>query len=97
MADKANSVRNLAQLQVANTSYATDHNGNYVNLKDQEGSGSITGRRFIDKEYIASLTGKPAEEVEKNPATATDYRITYSSRFSWDFKTPQRIEPPTAK
>jgi prepilin-type N-terminal cleavage/methylation domain-containing protein len=31
-ADKVNSIKNLSQLQLANASYAADHNGRYVSL-----------------------------------------------------------------
>ena len=149
MAAKAVSTSNLKQLQVANISYATDHNGYCVPLKDQQGTGPVTGRWFINLEYLAILTGKPVDQLEKNPAsaiplemldpkvvrarkpqydrvfcsygmnefglmgrdedsprshnlnhisnpersmvfaTATDYRITYNSRFKWDFENPK--------
>lgn len=149
MADKAGSVRNLSQLQIANMSYATDHNGDFVPLKEQQGNGPVTGRWFLNLEYLANLTGMPPEELERNKstaiplemldpkvvrarmplydrvytsygmndtavmattenaprshnlnqmsepsrsmafATATDYRVTYNSRFSWDFENPK--------
>jgi prepilin-type N-terminal cleavage/methylation domain-containing protein/prepilin-type processing-associated H-X9-DG protein len=149
MADKAGSVRNISQLQIANMSYAADHNGDFVPLKDQQGNGPVTSRWFLNLEYLANLTGMSPAELERKKstaiplemldpkvvrarmpfydrvytsygmndtalmattenaprshnlnkmsepsrsmafATATDYRVTYNSRYSWDFKNPK--------
>jgi prepilin-type N-terminal cleavage/methylation domain-containing protein/prepilin-type processing-associated H-X9-DG protein len=70
MANKSNSIRNLSQLQIANTTYASDHNGKFVPLKIIDGGGKAGNRWFQDVKYLATLTGKPAEELEKNPTTA---------------------------
>ncbi len=70
MASKTNSIRNLSQLQLANATYATDHNGKCVPLKIIDDAGKAGNRWFQDMEYLASLTGKSTEELEKNPATA---------------------------
>lgn len=147
-ADKAASTRNLSQLQLANTSYATEHNGRCVPIRANDENGNPT-RWFQDVKYLANLTGKSTEELEKsNPttipldlldpkvvrarkpmydrvytsygmndtglqlggepdlnsghnlnqvsdpartmafATATDFRVTYNSRYKWDFENP---------
>lgn len=148
MADKATSTRNLAQLQLANAAYATEHNGRCVPIRVNDDKGNPT-RWFQDTEYLAILTGKSTEELEKSTttaippdmldpkvvrsrkslsdrvytsygmndtglqlggepdlnsghsmnqladpgrsmafATATDFRVTYNSRFKWNFDNP---------
>lgn len=57
MADKATSVRNLSQLQIANASYATDHNGRCVPIRVNDSSGNPT-RWFQDKKFLANLMGE---------------------------------------
>lgn len=68
-ADKVASTRNLSQLQLANASYANDHNGKCVPLKITNDGGSTAKRWFQEVEYLASLTGKSTEELEKNNPT----------------------------
>ncbi len=148
MADKATSIRNLNQLQLANMSYASDNSGNCVPIRANSDQGNAT-RWFQDLEYLTNLTGIPAEQLKRlNPntiplkmldpkvvrarkdlysrvycsygmndtglklggepnlnsrhninqildpgrtmafATATDFRVTYNSRFKWDFENP---------
>lgn len=149
MANKANSIRNLSQLQIANMAYATDQNGKCVPLKVTDDANKVGKRWFQDVKYLASLTSKSTEELEKNTttaiplemldpkvvrarkplydraytsygmndtgiggskpnteyaynlnqlsnpsrsmafATATDFRATYVSRYTWDFKNPK--------
>lgn len=147
MADKATSIRNLSQLQVANASYAADHNGRCVPIRANDSSGKPT-RWFQDREFLANLIGAfvdaSGEQSESIPlammdpkvirgrkslsdriyssygmndttlqlggepdlnsahnmnqvsdasrtmifATATDFRVTYNSRYKWDFDNP---------
>ncbi len=70
MASKTNSIRNLSQLQIANMTYATDHNGKCVPFKTIDDAGKAGNRWFQNVEYLVSLTGKPTEELEKDTATA---------------------------
>jgi prepilin-type N-terminal cleavage/methylation domain-containing protein len=147
MADKATSTRNLAQIQIANMTYATDHNGNFVPIRVNDENGKAT-RWFEDQEFLVNLIGEvldssgnqvklvPLEMLDpkvvraRKPlhdrlytsygmndtglklggepnlnsghnlntisdpartmafATATDFRVTYNSRFKWDFDNP---------
>ena len=148
MASKANSIRNLSQLQIANMTYATDHSGKCVPIRVNDANGNPT-RWFQDQEYLSNLTGSLTDELEKNNtgaiplemldpkvvrarksfydrvytsygmndtglqlggepdlnsghnfnqvsdpnrtmafATATDFRVTYNSRYKWDFENP---------
>jgi prepilin-type N-terminal cleavage/methylation domain-containing protein len=69
MADKATSIRNLAQLQLANAAYATEHNGNCVPIRVNDSNGKTT-RWFQDKEYLAMLTGRSSDDLENNTTLA---------------------------
>jgi prepilin-type N-terminal cleavage/methylation domain-containing protein/prepilin-type processing-associated H-X9-DG protein len=149
IANKANAIRNLSQLQTANATYATDHNDKCVPIRANDENGNPT-RWFQDVKYLANLTGKSVEELERNSATAipldmldpkvvrarkpfydrvytsygmndtnlqlggepdlrsghnlnqvsdlsqtmafataTDFRVTYNSRYKWNFKNPK--------
>jgi prepilin-type N-terminal cleavage/methylation domain-containing protein len=147
MADKATSIRNLSQLQVANVSYAADHNGRCVPIRANDSSGKPT-RWFQDRDYLSNLIGEfvdaSGEQSDSIPfslmdpkvlrgknsgydkiyssygmndttlqlggepdlnsghhmnqvldpsrtmifATATDFRVTYNSRYKWNFDHP---------
>jgi prepilin-type N-terminal cleavage/methylation domain-containing protein len=142
-AHKVNSARNVSQLQVANASYAADHNGNYVPIYAYDDQGKRIGFWYQNQDYLGNLIGDildangeraknipsssldpkvvrakkgfhhsiaasygmndngiagvhgpnvaPAHNLNRisNPseamafATATDYRISYGSRFKW--------------
>ena len=67
MAYKAGSIRNLSQLQIANMSYATDHNGICVPLLRNDENGNLK-RWFQNLDFLANLTGNPdLEQIESNP------------------------------
>ena len=68
MADKATSTRNLSQIQIANMAYATDHNGNCVPIRVNDSQGNPT-RWFQDQKFLANLTSKSPEELDRNKAT----------------------------
>ena len=147
MADKSVALRNLSQLQIANVSYATDHNGDFVPIRVNDENGKTT-RWFQQREFLAGLIGevldKSGQQSQTVPtqildpkvvrarkslydrlytsygmndtglklggdpglnsahnmnqladparsmafATATDFRITYNSRFKWNFENP---------
>lgn len=56
-ADKVNSLKNLSQLQLANTSYASDHNGRYVSLYATDEDGARTGFWYQDPTYLSYMIG----------------------------------------
>ena len=68
MANKATSIRNLSQLQIANMSYAADHDGKCVPIRVNDENGNPT-RWFQDVEFLANLTGKPTEALDRNNPT----------------------------
>ena len=49
-ADKANSTRNLSQLQMANSMYAHDNNGTYVYLRKFDQNGERSGFWYQDED-----------------------------------------------
>jgi prepilin-type N-terminal cleavage/methylation domain-containing protein len=146
-ANKSTSIRNLSQIQIANASYAADHNGRFVPIRANDQSGKPT-RWFQDPDFLGNLigevfdsSGKQVETIHlslldpkvlsgrksgydkiyssygmndtslqlggepdlnsghslnqvSDPsrtmsfATATDFRVTYNSRYKWDFENP---------
>lgn len=140
---KANSLRNISQLQIANASYAADHSGNYVPIYAYNDQGVRIGNWYQNTDFLSNLAGDirdasgdparsapvsmldpkvvrakrsfhhsmaasygmndngiagahgpgaaPSHNVNRVPnpsesmafATATDFRVTYNSRFKW--------------
>ncbi len=68
MADKATSIRNLSQLQVANASYAADHNGNFVAIRANDDKGKTT-RWFQNEDYLRGLMGEVLNSSGKQSTT----------------------------
>jgi prepilin-type N-terminal cleavage/methylation domain-containing protein len=68
MANKANSIRNLSQLQIANMTYASDHSGKCVPIRANDANGNPT-RWFQDLYFLANLTSQSTEELEKDKTT----------------------------
>lgn len=56
-ADKVNSTRNLSQLQLANASYSTDRNGNFVPLYQNNEDGQRIGFWYQNPDFLANLSG----------------------------------------
>jgi prepilin-type N-terminal cleavage/methylation domain-containing protein/prepilin-type processing-associated H-X9-DG protein len=72
-ADKTNSMRNLAQLQIANTAYSTEHQGNYVPLYTNDKGGGRSGRWPQSPEFLSYLTGQSQDTLDqqtKDPSAA---------------------------
>jgi prepilin-type N-terminal cleavage/methylation domain-containing protein/prepilin-type processing-associated H-X9-DG protein len=58
MADKVSATRSLAQIQLANASYAGDHNGNYVDFVLQDENGKRIGWWYQVPEFLNYLRGE---------------------------------------
>lgn len=146
-ANKSTSIRNLSQIQIANASYASDHNGKFVPIRANDQKGTPT-RWFQDPDFLRNLVGEVYDSTGKQVltvplslldpkvlsgrksgydkiyssygmndtslqlggepdlnsghnlnqvtdpsrtmsfATATDFRVTYNSRYKWDFDDP---------
>lgn len=57
MADKSTSIGNLKQLQVANATYAADHNGRYVSSFAQDKNGKLATQWDRNPEFLSCLRG----------------------------------------
>ncbi len=57
-ADKATSIRNIGQLQFANTTYAADHNGEYVKAYAFDDKGSTYVAWKDNSDFVAILKGE---------------------------------------
>lgn len=84
-ADKANSTRNLSQLQMANTLYANDKNGQYIYLRKFDSDGKRSGFWYQDESLVSYLTGgmtdangKPARAVQPELLDPKVYRARNS-------------------
>lgn len=64
----ATSVKNIRQLQIANVSYATDHNGRYASyfILDEEGKKNYW---YKDPGFLAQLTGDESQLTVADPNT----------------------------
>jgi prepilin-type processing-associated H-X9-DG protein len=69
-ADKAASVRNLAQIQLANTSYATDHGGRFVPIFIFDEHGSQYVGWTSNSEFLIHLTGDTVSTSSGKVSTA---------------------------
>lgn len=54
---KANSIRNIAQLQIANASYAADHSGSYAPIYAYDDQGVRIGFWYQNPEFLGNLAG----------------------------------------
>jgi len=64
--DRAATISIMRQLQIANYSYANDHNGQYVPIISKGSGGGIDMEWYRDASFITYLTGDPAV-MEKTP------------------------------
>lgn len=88
MAEKTNSIRNLSQLQIANASYATDHNGDYVPLYANDDNGNAKSRWFADQDFLRNLIGevqdKSGEQSETVPLSLLDPKVVRARKSGYD-------------
>lgn len=54
---KVNSIRNLAQLQIANASYAADNSGSFVPIYSYTEEGVREGNWYQNTEFLSNLAG----------------------------------------
>jgi prepilin-type N-terminal cleavage/methylation domain-containing protein/prepilin-type processing-associated H-X9-DG protein len=62
MADKVIATRNLSQLQIANASYAADHNGCFVDPIAFDGEGKTYTSWAGNPEFVSMLIGERSDE-----------------------------------
>jgi prepilin-type N-terminal cleavage/methylation domain-containing protein len=68
-ADKVTSARNLSQLQIANASYAADHNGNCVPYLENNDAGQRVAWWYQNQEFLKNLVGEVLDK-SGNPVKA---------------------------
>jgi len=67
MADKTSAIRSLSQLQIANVSYSTDNNGNYVPFLLNDENGKRAGYWYQVPEFLNYFRGE-AYDKNGNPS-----------------------------
>jgi len=84
---KMTSMKNLSQLQTANVSYATDHNGRFVAIRANDDKGNPT-RWFQNPEYIENLAGsildKSGKQVTTIPLGLMDPKVVRARKSEYD-------------
>ncbi|WP_411827009.1 type II secretion system protein [Luteolibacter sp. AS25] len=67
-ADKTTALNNIRQLQIANTAYSSDNNGEYVAAEGELGEefAAATAAWYENPEFISFLTSENAQEIEDN-------------------------------
>jgi prepilin-type N-terminal cleavage/methylation domain-containing protein/prepilin-type processing-associated H-X9-DG protein len=69
-ADKVGSTRNLSQLQIANVSYAADHNGKYVPIYTFDSDSVATSSWFNNPALLSRFRGELPNRVNGAPDTS---------------------------
>lgn len=67
--DRARTISVMRQLQLANTGYAVDHNGQYVPIVSKNSGGAISMEWYRDPTFLYYLTND-SSQLEKNPTAA---------------------------
>lgn len=88
--DRATTVTIMRQLQLANTGYATDHNGQYVPIVSKDKGGGLSMEWYRDPSFISYLTGdqslaeKPADAMLTAPVGVLDPIVVRKKLRQWD-------------
>jgi prepilin-type N-terminal cleavage/methylation domain-containing protein len=87
-ADKSVSARNLAQIQVANMTYATEHNGRFTPIRVNDDKGNPT-RWFQDVKFLANLLGMPVDDLDPKkiapiPLQMLDPKVVRARKTQYD-------------
>lgn len=59
--DRATTIAVMRQLQVANVSYGTENNGQYVPVAEVDGNGGLAMEWYRNPKFLTHLTGDPGE------------------------------------
>lgn len=85
-ADKVAAVRNLSQLQIANATYASDRNGDFVPIFTNDDQGARLGFWYQNQEYLKYLCGEVLDangnQVKAVPPSLLDPKV-YRARKSF--------------
>lgn len=86
-ADKVNSTRNLSQLQIANASYAADHNGRFVPVRANDDAGNPT-RWFQDDAFLGHLIGAMYDgsgmQIQTIPLEMLDPKVVRARKHEYN-------------
>lgn len=93
-ADRAVATSNIRQLQLANTNYASDHNGNYVPRITNDPDNPGSGNRFTNKDwhqnpvFMSYFIGVSVEDASKPftnvPHSALDPVVVRKKKRLWN-------------
>lgn len=76
---KVNSIRSLAQLQIANASYAADNSGSFVPIYSYNEEGVRQGNWYQNPEFLSNLAGDvrdaSGEPVKSAPVSMLDPKV----------------------
>lgn len=76
---KANSIRNLSQLQIANASYAADHTGSFVPIYAYNAEGVREGNWYQNTDFLSNLAGDlrdaSGEPARSAPVSMLDPKV----------------------
>ncbi len=67
---KTISMGNLKQLQLANATYAADHNGKFVSIRTRDGEGKLGNLWILNPSFLENLRGELASTSTNKPNTS---------------------------
>ena len=88
--DKASAMAIMRQLQVANFSYANDHNGQFVPIAGKDAGGALNQEWWRDGVFRPYLTGDPndaqktADQLLTAPTNLLDPVVVRTKARQWD-------------
>jgi len=88
--DRAATIGIMRQLQIANTGYATDHNGQYVPIVSKDKGGALSMEWYRDPSFLTYLTGDPsfseksASQLLIAPSSILDPLVVRGKKRYWD-------------
>ncbi len=87
--DQATAMSSMRQLQIANSSYAADHNGHYVPISSKDGNGALSMEWYRDPEFLSYLTGDTTQSGKTDasasvPVSLMDPLVVRSKKKWWD-------------
>ena len=88
--DRATTIAVMRQLQIANMSYAVEHNGQYAPIVAKDAGGALSGEWWRDAEFRSYITGdptekdKPAGQLIVAPLSLLDPIVVRSKKRQYD-------------
>jgi prepilin-type N-terminal cleavage/methylation domain-containing protein len=88
--DRAASIQIMRQLQIANTGYSIDHNGQYIPIVSKDSGGALSMEWYRDPTFLAYLTSddsyltKSASETITVPTSVLDPVVVRAKKRQWE-------------